>query len=146
MAYTPTASDRLAVRYETGDIETGLYILDDTTLDYVLIKNEGSIAFSSLDAARMILLRLSMTGIDEQIDVLSLKGSKSALAYKEALMLYLRNPDLNPVLRSTNPYAGGISNSDITTNLADIDQNTVVSPSENKSQYVTDANSNPFLI
>lgn len=146
MAYTPTAEDRLAVRYETGDTEAGLYILDDTTLDYVLIKNEGSISFSSIDAAKMILFRLSISASDETIDVLSLKGSKAAAAYKESLILYLRNPELNPILRSVNPYAGGISKSDITTNLADTDQNTVVSPSENKSQYATDTNSNPFLI
>lgn len=146
MAYVPTENDRLAVRYEVGDTEAGLYILDNTTLDYVLIKNSGSISFASIDAARMILLRLSITGVDEQIDILSIKGSKNALAYKEALQLYLRNPDLNPILRSVNPYAGGISKSDIATNLADTDQNTVVSPSENKSQYTTDTNSNPFLI
>lgn len=143
MAYVPTENDRLAVRYEVGDTEAGLYILDNTTLDYVLTKNNGSIPFASIDAARMILLRLSITGVDEQIDILSIKGSKNALAYKEALMLYLRNPDLNPIMRSVNPYAGGISNSDIATNLVDPDQNTVMNPTETKGTYTND---NPFMI
>lgn len=145
MPYVPTADDIQAVRYEVQDVEVALPVLDDSTYEYILTKNNGSIAFSSIDAARMILMRLSYS-VDEVVDILSLKGSKAAEQWRYALELYIKNPMLNPIYKSVNPYAGGISKSDIATNLADTDQNTVVPPDKTKDDYVYNDSSNPFLI
>lgn len=143
MAYVPTSEDIQKVRYEIQDVDPALPVLDDSTYEYILTKNNGSISFSSIDAARMILMRLSFS-TDEIVDVLALKGSKAAESWRYALELFIKNPDLNPIMRSVNPYAGGISKSDISTNLADPDQNTVMLPGETKDVYLE--NSNPFLI
>lgn len=146
MAYIATPEDIQKIRYELNDNSPGLYILDDSTISYYLEKNQGSIARTTIDCARAILFRLSMDSTEEIIDVLSIKNRSVALSYKESLELFLRNPDLNPIMRSVNPYAGGISKSDIATNLADTDQNTVVPPDKTKDDYVYNDSSNPFLI
>lgn len=143
MPYVPTALDIQKVRWELNDNSPGLYILDDSSISYYLEKNQGSIARTTIDCARAILFRISMDSSEEIIDVLAIKNKSAALAYKDALELFLRNPDLNPIMRSVNPYAGGISNSDIETNLADPGQNTVTSPTETKRTYTND---NPFMI
>lgn len=142
MPYVPTADDIKAVRYEVQDVDLALPVLDDSTYEYILTKNNGSIALSSIDAARMILMRLSYS-VDEVVDILSLKGSKVAENWRYALEMYIRDPMMNPIYKTVNPYAGGISNSDIATNLADPDQNTVTSPTETKRTYTND---NPFMI
>lgn len=143
MAYVATAEDIQKIRWELNDNSPGLFILDESTISYYLEKNQGSIARTTIDCARAILFRISMDSTEEIIDVLAIKNRAAASSYKEALELFLRNPDLNPIMRTVNPYAGNISNSDIATNLADPDQNTVTSPTETKRIYTND---NPFMI
>jgi len=104
------------VRIEIGDTATGLYILSDDEITYFLEKNSDSIRRTSLDCARSILFRLSLDSSESSVDILTLKGDKAASAYKDALELYLKNPELNPVLTSASIYAGGISKSDMLDN------------------------------
>ena len=137
-----TAEQILACRIELADTDVSLPFLSDTEYSYFIDKNNGSVARASVDCAKTILFKLSYSFGDEISDILQLKN-RSARAYKEALMLYLRNPDLNPIYKTVNPYAGGISKSDIATNLADPDQNTVTLPTETKRTYTND---NPFVI
>jgi len=137
-----TAEQILACRIELADTDVSLPFLSDTEYSYFIDKNNGSVARASVDCAKTILFKLSYSFGDEISDILQLKN-RSASAYKEALMLYLRNPDLNPIYKTVNPYAGGISKSDIATNLADPDQNTVTLPTETKGTYTND---NPFVI
>jgi len=137
-----TAEQILACRIELADTDVSLPFLSDTEYSYFIDKNNGSVARASVDCAKTILFKLSYSFGDEISDILQLKN-RSARAYKEALMLYLRNPDLNPIYKTVNPYAGGISKSDIATNLADPDQNTVTLPTETKGTYTND---NPFVI
>ena len=117
-----------AVRIEIGDdAGPGLEILSDQTIDYFLSKNGNSVARASMDAARAILMRLAQQG-NEQTDVLSLQGSRVAQEYRLALELYIKNPNLSPILSSVRGYAGGISISDIESNNANLDNNIVQSP------------------
>lgn len=143
MDYVPSASDREKVRWNIQDVETGLYILDDSTLDYVLIKNNGSIDRASLDAARMVLLRLSLNSTDSVTDVLSIKTSKQAEQYRLALQLYISNPLLNPLISNVGGWAGNISKTEMLNN------------NYNPDNYVSDLiiqqdinnpNKNPFTV
>lgn len=120
MAVTPEMI--MQVRYEVQDLAgPGLYILDDTTITYFLDKNSEVIRLASLDAARAILLRLSMNATDEIVDIFSIKGSKSASEYRQSLELFLKNPLLNGAGANLMPYAGGVSIADMQANDANLD-------------------------
>ncbi len=145
MAYTPTPQEILAVRYEVQDVDVALPILPDATYEYILTKNTGSISASSLDAARMILMRLSISGSSDFIvDVISIKGSKAAEAYRQALQLYITSPSLNPLIKSASIYAGNVSLSDMNTNDTTADNNYVSSPSVKNVSFMVDPCDNPF--
>jgi hypothetical protein len=117
------------VRIEIQDTATGLYILDDSTITYFLEKNNESIQRASLDAARAVLMQLSIRANDSTVDIFSIKGSKAAQAYKEALQLYLKDSTLNPVLNNCQGYFGNVSIADMQSNDSTVDNNIVQSPS-----------------
>lgn len=116
------------VRIECQDIDPALPLLPDSTYEYLLTKNNNSIVRASLDAARIILFQLSQRG-DETVDIFTFKGTKSAESYRLALELFLKNPQLNPVLSSAGAYFGGVSKSDILANNQTLDNNVVIPPS-----------------
>lgn len=134
-----------AVRIEVADTDPALPILSDEEITYFLNKQNGSVRKASLDAARVILLKLSQSG-DEVVGILSLKGSRIAAEYRESLKLYLNNPHLNPILdglgsfvdtdgKTQNPvYAGGISVSDMQANTANPDNNYIPNPIYQKGE------------
>jgi hypothetical protein len=115
------------IRYELGDVDVALPIMSDTEYEYFLEKNNSSVRRAALDAAKTILFKLSMKG-DHSTDILSVKGSKAAEAYRLALQLYIKNPDLNTVLQNASGYAGGISIADMQANVDNLDNNIVVVP------------------
>lgn len=124
MAYVATPEDIQKIRYELNDNSgPGLYILDDSTITYYLEKNFGSIARTSIDCCRAILLRLSMDSKDQVVDVLALRNSKAAEQYRLALELYLKDPSLNPLYNNLNGWAGNISVSEIEENNNTLDNN-----------------------
>lgn len=127
---TPIQEVRLAV----GDVDITLPFLDDQTYEYFLKKNSDSVRRASLDAAKAILMLLS-TRTDETIDIFSNKGSKAAEQYRLSLQLFLRDPSLNPVLYSANGYAGGISKSDMLANNVDADNNAILTPVYETTNY-----------
>lgn len=146
MAYTPTPEAIDQVRMEVADTEAGLYILPDATYEYILTKNEGSISRSSIDAARMILMRLSISSRDTVVDVISLKGSKTAEAYRQALILYISNPSLNPLYNNINGWAGNVSVSEIESNSNNPDNNIPSLAVNPLQQNIYDPNQNPFTV
>lgn len=115
------------VRVAVGDLDAAFPLLDDATYEYFLIKNSDSIRRASMDAARTILFQLSMRS-DFTVDIFSVKGGKSAEQYRLSLEMFLKNPDLNPILTSANGYAGGISKSDMQANIETTDNNAVITP------------------
>lgn len=130
MAITVTPDMIMSVRYEIGDNSVELPILSDAEYSYYLNKHEGSIRRASLDCAKTILFKLSMTSGKRDIDILVIDNRMAANAYKEALITYIKNPDLSGALDNIKSYAGGISNSDIEKNKATIDTNYVKNPVE----------------
>lgn len=125
MAYT----DIQKVRIEVADLDPGFPLLVDDEYSYLLEKNNNSIVRASVDAARIILLKLSQQ-TDETVSIFSIRGSKAAEQYRLALELYIKNPQLNPLYNNLQGYFGGISISDMQKNNTNCDNNIVVSPSE----------------
>lgn len=111
------------VRTELSDTDVVFPLLSDEEYEYFLEKNNNSIRKTTLDAAKTILFKLaSMT--NEEVDVLAYKGSDYFRQYKEALIMYVKNPEYGSISMA-NPYAGGISLSDIADNLSNSDNNYV---------------------
>ena len=125
MAYT----DIQKVRIEVADLDPGFPLLVDDEYAYLLQKNNNSIVRASVDAARIILLKLSQQ-TDETVSIFSVKGSKAAEQYRLALELYIKNPQLNPLYNNLQGYFGGVSISDMDANNANLDNNIIQSPSD----------------
>ena len=132
MAYT----DIQKVRIEVADLDPGLPLLADDEYTYLLEKNNNSVVRASVDAARIILLKLSQQ-TDETVSIFSVKGSKAAEQYRLALELYIKNPQLNPLYNNLQGYFGGVSISDMEANVANPDNNIVENPGKTDSLYQT---------
>lgn len=132
------------IRYETGDVDVTFPILADAEITYFLNKNESNLRRTSLDCARTILMKLSMRG-DETVDLFSIKGSKAAEAYRQALLLYIKNPEFNPIIASASIYAGGISLTDMQSNIDTLDNNYVKTADQPES-YTYPPLDNPFVV
>jgi hypothetical protein len=120
MALTAVQQVRLLIQ----DNEPGLYILADEEIEFLLERNANSVNATSIEAARIVLFKLSQRG-DESIDIFALRGSKAAESYRLALQLYLKDPMLNPILNNVRGYVGGVSKSDMQANDANSDNNLV---------------------
>lgn len=120
-------TDLEKLRIELADTESGLFILDDDTLEYFLEKNNNSIPRATLDAAKTILLKLAQTG-SETVDIFSIRGEKAAEQYRLALQLFIRDPNLNPLMKNIQGWVGGISKTEMLANQDAVDNNIVKTP------------------
>ena len=132
MAFT----DIQKVRVEIGDTDPGFPLLDDATYDYYLQKHNNSIVRASIDAAKTILFQLSMQD-SHTVDIFSVRNT-SAASYKQALMLYIKDPNLNPLYNNLNMWVGGVSKSEIAANNANADNNYVQSLNTSSTTESTD--------
>jgi len=132
------------IRVSVGDLDVGFPILDDATYEYFIEKNEGSVRRAALEAAKTILFQLSMRG-EETVDIFTLKGSKAAEQYRLALALFLKDPNLNPVLTSASGYGSGISLQDMQDNIDNTDNNAIRTPGFN-GVYTYPDPTNPFAV
>ena len=132
MAYT----DIQKVRIEVADLDPGFPLLVDDEYTYLLEKNNNSIIRASVDAARIILLKLSQQ-TDETVSIFSIRGSKVAEQYRLALELYIKNPQLNPLYNNLQGYFGGVSISDMKANAANPDNNIVKNPGKTDALFTT---------
>lgn len=137
MAYTLIQQ----VKLEVADLDPAFPLLSDPDYEYLLLKHNNSVVRAAVDAARIILLILSQR-TDESVDVFSLRGSKSAEAYRLALELYIKNPQLNPLYNNLQGYFGGISKSDMQANNDNCDNNIVENPTKDRYPLSTD----PFSV
>lgn len=118
------------IRLEVGDVDPALPILSDSEYEYFLAKNNSSVRRAAMDVAKTILFKISLDSAEEIVGILALKGHRAAEAYREALKMYIKNPDLNTILQNAEVYAGGISRSDMQANADNADNNVVQTPSE----------------
>lgn len=148
MAVTPEMIS--ACRTEVGDVVIELPILADSEYTYFLTKNSENIRRASLDAAKTILLKLSLNSKSSTVDVLSVNTTMVAGDYRKALQLYIKSPELNGMYSTVTAWAGGISKSDMQSNIDNLDNNAVLPPVSaigNQSQADPKTYStNPFLI
>lgn len=116
-------TDIQKLRVEIGDTDVSFPILDDSSYQYFLDKHSNNLNRAAIDAARAILFQLS-TRNSEIVDVFSVKNT-SAESYRQALLLYIKDPNLNPLYKNLKGYVGGVSISDMEANNADLDNNIV---------------------
>ena len=121
-----------SIRYELGDTDVNFPIMSDAEYTYFLTKNDNSVRRASLDAAKSIMLKLSMR-TDETVDLFSIKGAAAAKNYIAALQAYVKNPELNQSLQVLQGYAGGISKADMQANDSNLDNNIIISPTQNNT-------------
>lgn len=131
-------TDKEKVRLFIQDNQPEFYFITDDELDYLLEKNYNNITNTALDASKIILLSLSMRG-DDQVDIFSIKGSRSAEQYRLALETFLKNPDLNPALQLAEGYTSGISKADMLANDSNLDNNTAPNFSKKYSATTYDS-------
>lgn len=118
------------VRLLIQDNSPGLYIISDAEINFLLTRNSNNLNRTALEAAKIVLLNLSMRG-DSTVDIFSLKGAKAAEQYRLALQLFIKDPNLNPLMQNVQGYFAGVSKSDMELNDANSD-NTLV-PNVNAS-------------
>lgn len=130
------------VRLNIADSEPGLYILADDEISWFLEKNNDSVDRASIEAARCVLMKLSMR-TDETVDILSIKGSKAAENYRQALMLYINNPALNPLNQGVQGWFGNVSKQEMLDNNSNLDNNFVKVPTK---EYCSNTPSDGFTL
>jgi hypothetical protein len=123
-----------ALRIELGDTSPEFPIMSDDEYNYFLSKHDWNISRATMDAAKSILLKLSMR-TDETVDIFSIKGTAAAKNYMMALQLYIKNPDLNTMYDKIQGYAGGISKEDMVNNDSNLDNNIVKQPTAETFTY-----------
>lgn len=119
-------TDIQKIRLECGLVNEAESLLSDDEIQYFLTKNNNSIKKASLDAAKTVLFILSQQ-IHERSDYLEIWGHTWFENYMKALKLYITNPNYSITVESAQFYAGGISKSDIRSNIDNADNFTVAS-------------------
>ena len=123
MAWT----DLQKIKMELSDIDPAFPLLTDDTYLYYLEKNNNSLPRATLDDAKSILMLLSQR-TDETVDIFTLRGAQAAVNFRLALQMYIRDPNMNPLIQNVQGYAGGISKADMLANDLTTDNNTPTSP------------------
>lgn len=124
------------VRLTVQDNSPGLYILSEEEVQYFLDKNSSNVTRASIDAAKSILLNLSMRS-DDTVDIFSIKSSKTAEQYRLSLEMFLRDPNSSPYLQNVQGWVGGISLAEMQTNIENTDNNIILNPYTEKQFTLT---------
>ena len=130
-----TLTDIQKLRVEIGDTDVSFPILDDSSYQHFLDKYSNNLNRAAIDAARAILFQLS-TMNSETVSIFSVKNT-SAEAYRQALLLYIKDQNLNPIYQNLKGYFGGVSISDMEANVANPDNNIVENPGKTDELYQT---------
>lgn len=117
------------VRIEIQDVDVTFPILSDATYIYLLEKHSNIITRAAMDAARMALMQLSQRG-NETVDIFTIKGSSVAEQYRQALLLYIKDPYHNPILQNCQGWVGGVFINEFQANIDDLNTNNIPPPTE----------------
>ena len=128
-------TDIQKLRVEVGDTDVSFPILDESSYEYFLEKHSNNLNRAAIDAARAILFQLS-TMNSETVSIFSVKNT-SAEAYRQALLLYIKDQNLNPIYQNLQGYFGGVSISDMQANNDNLDNNIVENPGKTNSLFTT---------
>ena len=109
-------TDIQKIKLELGLVDGASDILSDEEIAYFLEKNNNSIRKAALDAAKTVLFILS-TRVHEKIEMLEIWGHTWFENYMKTLQMYLNDPNYSIALENAKAYAGGISVSDIRSNI-----------------------------
>ena len=112
------------LRIEIQDVDVTFPILSDDTYTYLLEKHYNVIPRAAMDAARMALMQLAQRG-NETVDIFTIKGSSVAEQYRQALMLYIKDPYNNPVLQNCKGWVGGVFLDEMQKNISDPNTNNI---------------------
>ena len=104
------------LKLELGLVNEASNILSDEEIAYFLEKNNNSIRKAALDAAKTVLFILS-TRVHEKIEMLEIWGHTWFENYMKTLQMYINDPNYSIALENAKAYAGGISVSDIRSNI-----------------------------
>ena len=118
-------TDIQKVKLEVGLSGEAADILTDEELTYFLEKNKNSIKKASLDAAKTVLFILSQLVHERSGTELEIWHHTWFENYMKSLELYINNPNFSITIDSAKAYAGGISVSDIRSNIDNCDNFTV---------------------
>ncbi len=132
MALTPIEQVRLII----ADNENGLYILSDDEIQFYIDQANGNVNRAAIGAARTVLLKLAQRG-EESVDIFSIKGSKAASEYRLALQLFIKDPNLNALSGNLKGWFGGISRTEMILNDANLDNNIIESPTQDRTTIFT---------
>ena len=119
-------TDVTAIRLEIGLVGEGADVLSDEELQYFLDKHNGSVKKASLDAAKTVLFILSQLVHERTSADLEIWNHTWFENYMKSLQLYLNNPNFSIAIDSARAYAGGISKTDIRSNIDKEDNFTVI--------------------
>lgn len=140
----PTNIPSDAVYLNLGLVDPTQNLLTDTEVEYYLSKNSNDVIKASIDCARTILFKLSMS-IRSRNDMIEIYEEQKFNQWMKALDEFIKANDPSSVihsigkaLSSAQGYAGNISLSDMQANNANLD-NAVIEARD----FVND---NPFLI
>ena len=111
--HDPINSNTDAIRMTVGDVWCDMELMTDNEYQYLLNKYNQNVNRASIDAARSLLFIVSRFTRERAGDV-EVYGDAWAKNYRQALMLFINNPNLSITLAF--PYAGGISKIDMGNN------------------------------
>ena len=109
-------TDIQKIKLELGLVDEASDILSDEEITYFLEKNNNSVRKAALDVAKTVLFILS-TRVHEKIEMLEIWGHTWFENYMKTLQMYINDPNYSIALESAKAYAGGISVSDIRSNI-----------------------------
>ena len=109
-------TDIQKIKLELGLVDEASDILSDEEITYFLEKNNNSVRKAALDVAKTVLFILS-TRVHEKIEMLEIWGHTWFENYMKTLQMYLNDPNYSIALENAKAYAGGISVSDIRSNI-----------------------------
>lgn len=142
----PTNIPADAVYLNLGLVDPTQSLLTDTEVEYYLNKNSNDVIKASIDCARTILFKLSLS-IRSRNDMIEIYEEQKFNQWMKALDEFIKANDPASVVKSigialTNAqgYAGNVSKSDMLSNDSNLD-NVIIE----KQTYLNNTNYNPFV-